>query len=141
MYSPDEQGGYTPADGTQAFTVQGLTDALSGLQPEDTVVESPKEELILQLEVTMADCPGRPHPPAFSWNASMVMHILKNDPALRDLGVCSGRQPWYHLSVLFGQAVPLWVVRSILQVDFTLCIFCDCRNSPYGGEASGQCCR
>ena len=78
-------------DGTQAFTVQGLTDTLLGLESKDTVVEPPEEELILQLEVMMADCPGRPHPLAFSWNARMVMHILKNDPTLRDLGVCSGR--------------------------------------------------
>ena len=85
MYSPNEQGEYTPADGAQAFIVQGLTDALSGLESEDTVVEPPKEELILQLEVMMADCPGRPHPPAFLWNTSMVMHVLKNDPTLRDL--------------------------------------------------------
>ena len=33
----------------------------------------------------MADRPGHPCPPAFSWNTSMVMHILKNNPALRDL--------------------------------------------------------
>ena len=33
----------------------------------------------------MADHLGRPHPPAFSWNTSMVMHVLKNDPTLRDL--------------------------------------------------------
>ena len=33
----------------------------------------------------MADCPGHPHPPAFSWNAGMVMHILEEDPTLRDL--------------------------------------------------------
>ena len=85
MYSPDEQGEYTPVGGAQALTVQGLTDALSALELEDTVVEPPKEELILQLEVTMADRLGHPCPPAFSWNASMVMHILKNDPALRDL--------------------------------------------------------
>ena len=85
MYSPNEQGEYTLEDGTQALTVQGLTDALSGLESEDTVVEPPEEELILQLEVTMADRPGRPCPPAFSWNAGMVMHILKNDPTLRDL--------------------------------------------------------
>ena len=67
------------------WTVQELTDALLGLESEDTVVEPPKEELILQLEVTMADHLDHPHPPAFSWNAGMVMHILKNDPALRDL--------------------------------------------------------
>ena len=80
MYSPNEQGEYIPADGAHAFTVQGLTDALSGLESEDTVVEPPEEELILQLEVTMADHLGRPCPLVFSWNAGMVMNILKNDP-------------------------------------------------------------
>ena len=91
MYSPIEQGEYTPADGAQAFIVQGLTDVLSGLESENMVVEPPEEELILQLEVMMVDRLGRPCPLVFSWNAGMVMHILKNDPALRDLGVCSGR--------------------------------------------------
>ena len=38
----------------------------------------------MMLEV-MADCPGRPHPPAFSWNVGMVMHVLKSDPVLREL--------------------------------------------------------
>ena len=85
MYSPNEQGEYTPADGTQAFIVQGLTDTLLGLESEDTVVEPPEEELILQLEVTMADHLGCPHPPAFLWNTGMVMHVLKNNPTLRDL--------------------------------------------------------
>ena len=85
MYSPNEQGEYTLEDGAQALTVQGLADTLSGLESEDTVVEPPEEELILQLEVTMVDCPGHPRLPAFLWNTSMVMHILKNDPALRDL--------------------------------------------------------
>ena len=85
MYSPNEQGEYTPEDGAQALTVQGLTDTLLGLESEDTVVEPAKEELILQLEVTMADCPDHPRLPAFSWNTGMVMHVLKNDPTLRDL--------------------------------------------------------
>ena len=85
MYSPNEQGEYTPEDGTQVLTMQGLTDVLSGLELEDTVVEPPEEELILQLEVMMADRLGHPHLLAFSWNAGMVMLVLKNDPALRDL--------------------------------------------------------
>ena len=85
MYSSNEQGEYTLENGTQALTVQGLTDTLLGLESEDTVVEPPEEELILQLEVMMADRLGRPCPPAFLWNAGMVMHILKNDTALRDL--------------------------------------------------------
>ena len=33
----------------------------------------------------MADQPSRPRPPAFSWNAGMVLHVLKSDPALRQL--------------------------------------------------------
>ena len=33
----------------------------------------------------MADRSSRPHPPAFSWNAGMVLHVLKSDPALRKL--------------------------------------------------------
>ena len=37
------------------------------------------------LEVMMADRPGRPHPPAFSWNTGMVMHVLKSDPVLWEL--------------------------------------------------------
>ena len=84
MYSPNKQGEYTPIDGAPRFSVQGLSDALSGLGSKDTVVEPPAEEMALQLEVTMVDCPGCP-PPAFSWNAGMIMHVLKNDPALRDL--------------------------------------------------------
>ena len=37
------------------------------------------------LEVTMAEHPGHPCPPMFSWNMGMVMHVLKGDPTLRDL--------------------------------------------------------
>ena len=33
----------------------------------------------------MPDHPGRPHPPAFSWNAGMVIHVLKSDPVLQEL--------------------------------------------------------
>ena len=33
----------------------------------------------------MADHPGWPHPPTFSWNVGMVMHVMKSDPVLRDL--------------------------------------------------------
>ena len=55
------------------------------LESEVTVVQPPSEEYALMLEVTMADHPGHPCPPAFSWNVGMVMHILKGDPTLRDL--------------------------------------------------------
>ena len=33
----------------------------------------------------MVDQLGCLHLPTFSWNAGMVLHILKGDPALRDL--------------------------------------------------------
>ena len=39
----------------------------------------------MMLDVTMANHPSRPHPPTFSWNAGMVMHVLKNDLVLREL--------------------------------------------------------
>ena len=45
----------------------------------------PSEEYALLLEVTMADCPGCLCPPVFSWNAGIVMHVLKCNPTLRDL--------------------------------------------------------
>ena len=84
MYLPDKQGEYTPKIGTQSFSVQGLPHALMAL---DTVMEvqPPVEEFALQLEVKMADCPEHPRPPAFSWNAGMVLHGLKSNPMSRDL--------------------------------------------------------
>ena len=39
----------------------------------------------MMLEVMMADHPGQPHSPTFSWNMGMVMHVLKSDPVLREL--------------------------------------------------------
>ena len=62
--------------------MQGLSDALADVG--EGTDETPAEYTMM-LEVTMADCPGQPHPPAFSWNAGMVMHILKSDPVLREL--------------------------------------------------------
>ena len=85
MYSPDDQGEYMPELGMHNFLVQGLSDALTALGSEVTVVQPPTEEYALMLEVTMADHPRHPHPPAFSWNMGMVMHVLKGDPTLRDL--------------------------------------------------------
>ena len=85
MYSPDNQGEYMPKAGMQNFSVQGLSDVLMSLESKVTVVQSPAKEYALLLEVTMADQPRHPHLPAFSWNASMVLHILKGDPTLQDL--------------------------------------------------------
>ena len=42
-------------------------------------------DFLMMLAVTMADWPGWLHPPTFSWNARMVMHILKNDQVPREL--------------------------------------------------------
>ena len=68
-----------------SFTVQGLRDALTAAESTVTVPPCPTDEFIIQLEVTMADQPGRLRPPAFSWNGGMVQHMLKSDPALREL--------------------------------------------------------
>ena len=83
MYSPDEQGEYTPLDGTPRFSMQGLSDTLADVGKG--INEPPVEEYTMMLEMTMADRPGWPCPPAFSWNTGMVMHVLKSDPVLREL--------------------------------------------------------
>ena len=83
MYSPDDQGEYTFLDGAPQFSVQGLSNAL--VDVGEGIDETPAEEYAMMLEVTMADCHGWSHPPVFSWNAGMVMHILKSDPVLREL--------------------------------------------------------
>ena len=83
MYSPDNQGEYTPLDGAPCFSLQGLSDAL--VDVGEGTGETSMEEYALMLEVMMADCPGRPHPPAFSWNTGMVMHVIKSAPVLWEL--------------------------------------------------------
>ena len=64
MYSPNEQGEYTPLDGALKFSMQGLSDALADVR--EGINEPPVEEYAMMLEVMMADHPGRPHPPTFS---------------------------------------------------------------------------
>ena len=83
MHSPDDQGEYTSLDEAPWFSMQGLSDALVDIG--EGTSETPAEEYAMMLEVTMADHPGRPHPPAFSWNIGIVMHVLKSDPVLREL--------------------------------------------------------
>ena len=83
MYSPDNQGEYTPLDETPCFSLQGLSDTL--VEVREGTGETSMEEYALMLEVTMADHPGQPHPPTFSWNTEMIMHILKSDPVLWEL--------------------------------------------------------
>ena len=63
--------------------MQGLSDVLADVG--ERIDETPEEEYTMMLEVMMADCPGQPHPSAFSWNVWLVMHVLKSDPVLREL--------------------------------------------------------
>ena len=83
LYSPDEQGEYTLLDGTPRFGMPGLSNTLADVR--EGITEPPAEEYAMMLEVTKANHSGWPHPPTFSWNAGMVMHILKSDPVLREL--------------------------------------------------------
>ena len=83
MYSPDDQGEYTSLDKAPQFSVQGWSDVLADVG--EGMDETPAEEYAMMLEVTMADRPGQPHPPTFSWNVGMVMHVLKSDSVLRVL--------------------------------------------------------
>ena len=85
MYSPNESGEYTLHGDAPNFTVQGLRDALNEAESTVTEPQSLAEEFIIQLEVMMADRPGRLRPPAYSWNGGLVQHTLKNDPAMGDL--------------------------------------------------------
>ena len=85
MLSPNETGEYMPHEDVAWFTVQGLRDALTATESTVTEWPHPVDEYIIQLEVMMADWPGQPRPPAFSWNVGMVLHVLKSDPALRKL--------------------------------------------------------
>ena len=83
MYSPDNQGEYMSLDETQRFSLQGLSNALADIGEETWKISM--EEYFLLLEVMMADHLGRPCPPTFSWNAGMVMHVLKSDLVLWEL--------------------------------------------------------
>ena len=70
-------------DEAPCFSLQGLSNALADVR--EGAGETSAEEYALMLEVMMADHPGRPHPPAFSWNVGMVIHVLKSDLVLREL--------------------------------------------------------
>ena len=80
MYSPDDQGEYMSLDETLCFPLQGLSDALADVK--EGTEETSVEEYAMMLEVTMADRPGQPQPPALS---GMVMHVLKSDLVLQEL--------------------------------------------------------
>ena len=66
MISPNESEEYTPHNDMASFTVQGLRDALTAAESTVSEPPHPADEYIIQLEVTMVDQPGRPHPPAIS---------------------------------------------------------------------------
>ena len=100
MFSPNESGEYIPCDDAARFTVQGLRDALNAAESTVTEPPHPMDEYIIQLEVMMADWPGRLCPPAFSWNAGMELHVLKSDLALRKTGTHPGQWPWVSMFVL-----------------------------------------
>ena len=87
MYSPDNQREYTLMDKVPQFSMQGLSDALADVG--EGTEETPAEEYAMMREVMMADHPGWPHPPTFSWNVRMVMHILKSDPVLTFPTLCN----------------------------------------------------
>ena len=63
--------------------MQGLSNVLADVG--EGMGETPAEEYAMMLEVTMVDYPGQPRPSAFSWNAGMVMHIVKSDLVLWEL--------------------------------------------------------
>ena len=56
--------------------MQGLSNVLADVG--EGTGETPVEEYAMMLEVTMADHPGRPHPPTFSWNVGMVLRELEH---------------------------------------------------------------
>ena len=85
MFCPNESGEYMLHSDAACFTVQGLRDALTAAESTFTEPLCPMDEFIIQLNVMMVDQPGRPCPPAFSWNGGMVQHVLKSDPALKEL--------------------------------------------------------
>ena len=60
-----------------------MSDALADIR--EGTGETLVEEYAMMLEVMMADRPSRPHPPVFSWNVGMVMHVLKSDLVLQEL--------------------------------------------------------
>ena len=117
MYSPDNQGEYTSMDEAPQVSVQELSDALADVG--EGTDETPAEEYTMMLEVTMADHPGQPHPPVFSWNVGMVMHILKSDPVLRELEHVQAGPSGLEAGYCTCHPDPRG--RGFFRVDLTLC--------------------
>ena len=107
MYSPDDQGEYMSLDEAPRFSMKGLSNALADVA--EGTDETPAEEYTMILEVMMADYPGQPCSPAFSWNARMVMHILKSDPVLRELDHVQVDSPdTAYLSFTTSRTIRVW---------------------------------
>ena len=115
MYSPDDQGEYTPLDGAPRFSMQGLSNALADVG--EGITQPPAEEYAMMLEVTMAN---RPHPPVFSWNVGMVMHVLKNDPVLRELEHCRWMAQGLPIcSSMISRTTVVWVRKLRMRSGLT----------------------
>ena len=82
--------------------MQGLSDAL--VDVGEGINETPVKEYAMMLEVMMVDHPGRPHPPTFSWNAGIVMYVLKSNPVLRELEHMQVDGPWTVCSFMTSRA-------------------------------------
>ena len=100
MYSPNESGEYTLCGDVPNFTVQGLWDALTKAESVVTEPPPPANEFIIQLEVTMADRPGRPQPPAYSWNGGLVSTCTEERSSFEGLRTRAGRRPRTHIFIL-----------------------------------------
>ena len=94
--------------------MQGLSNVLVNV--EEGIVETPAEEYAMMLEVMMADSPGRPHPPTFSCNVGMVMHIVKSNPVLRELENMQVDGPGTaYLSFMTSRAIGVWARTPRMQ--------------------------
>ena len=105
MYSPDDKGEYMSLDEAPRFSVQGLSDAL--VDVGERTVETPVEEYTMMLEVTMADRPGRPHPPTFYLECRNGYACTEEQSGSKGAGTCASRWPRYCLPVPLRQAGPL----------------------------------
>ena len=122
MHLPDQQGEYTPIvaapEGTPYFSIQWLMDTLMTDEPDVCLL--PSVEFMLQLEVMMADHLGCPHPPVFSWNVGMVMHMLKSDPTLRNIEHVQVNGPGMAYLFFFNKAKADSPMRPLRPCRLTL---------------------
>ena len=95
-------------DSTPRISMQGFSNALADVG--EGIIEPPVEKYAMMLEVMMANRHGWPHPPTFSLNAGMVMHVLKIDLVLRELEHVQGDGPGLPIcSSVISRAAVVWV--------------------------------